>query len=286
MLLSQPVIKQLVDHFEPVPPVRQGRLWVLPRWRLTTGGQIPGNSLFLDPPHPGALHSGTLLPPLGIPPVVVLTAPEPAGNAPAAGTMLPAVNIGIGGSPGVESTAPPATSFDSTQLFGYPIQFAMSAITAQVSSGQLGPFAGPAIIRDFRFEISGTPGTAQGGDVFRVDFSSVSGLDTFTRVAGDLPTGISSAQQTLFQFVSSVFGGTPVESGRSGWANFAGTVTGATVGAIWQNINYLVNLSSFYIKFYVCNDTAATEEATAHVVLAPLQGPSLGAVPPGYPLAA
>ena len=279
MPISEADNKATALRLAPYPPERKPHEYVLPRLRFGSGvlANVGGGGVLM-PPHPGG-GGGILLPPL-VPPSSPGggVAGVVEGQSPT-GPYSPLPPGGVPPEPPVQGGGGFWQNLDPNRLFGYPIQFALSAVTATVQGSQLGPFNGPAIIRDVHFEMSGTTGGSEAGNVIRVDFSSVSGTDVFTRVAGDLPTGTSSAQQTLWQNVSSWFGGTLHEGGRAGWVNFNGAPSGAGFNMTWQNVNYLITLSSFYIKCYIQNNTASTEQATLHMTLCPLTPAQVGTLP-------
>jgi hypothetical protein len=123
-----------------------------------------------------------------------------------------------------------------------------------VGGAFIGPFSGPGIMVDFQVS-SGVSQTAVADYdlAYRCDFSRNSQLDAFTTVANFLPTGVSTAEDTLFKHTSirdyTVGVG---DLTAPGWVSLR--LFAAGDGMTWRDMMSPINLDTFYIKVYCAKD--------------------------------
>ena len=153
----------------------------------------------------------------------------------------------------------------------YPVSLYGFTATVDVNGTEIGPIPGPALIRWVIFSTTVGFGSNDHDTQWRVDFSPVAGRDSFTFVASNPPTGVSSAPYTLFPYSADFLGGGAGSDGQFwGWASVRPQIDADR----WylNNLAVKIPLSSFFVKVYFANDTAATEGFHCQLGISPLSG--------------
>lgn len=183
-----------------------------------------------------------------------LVYPQPGGEGQEGGTFPPG---GWG------------SQVDLANLEIYPVSLYGFVNVSDVNGAELGPISGPVLIRWVIFSTSAVLTSNDHDSQWRVDFSSVPGRDTFTFVASSPPTGVSSAQYTLFPYsVDFAGGGDGSDVQRWGWASSRPQPDSEK----WylNNLAVKIPLSSFYVKAYWSNDTGTAEGFQCVLGISPL----------------
>jgi hypothetical protein len=153
-----------------------------------------------------------------------------------------------------------ASKPDINLLRGEHFSFLIHHSTNAVLGLPIGPFSGPGYLDEIRLSTNvGNLGTQDYDVAFRIDIGRTAAMDVFVPVAGSPPTGVSTAEQTVFKYESirdSSTGAT--ERGVTGWY----TVRPLQTTGLWvaSNLRFYITLDYFFLRVYLAND--GTVQAT------------------------